>query len=96
VYLNAREYEDTKWSVAQVYKVPIMSTENLKEIVKEKEEQSKRYRSCDAYWLLVVVDFIDNAQDQEIRIDGFEKIDSEIFEKIVVYKTTFGHVLEAK
>jgi hypothetical protein len=48
------------------------------------------------YWLLVVVDFINPAQDQEIQIDGFDKIQTEVFEKIIAYKTLFGHVLEAK
>ena len=96
VYLNAKECEDAKWRVVQVYNVPIMPRDRLIEIVKDKEILSKKYEKCDAYWLLVVVDFINAAQDQEIRIDSFEKIRSEIFEKIIVYKTLFGHVLEAK
>lgn len=96
VYLNTKEYEDVKWRVIQVFDVPIMSRNRLIDIVKDKEVRSKEYRKCDAYWLLVVVDFINSAQDQEIQIEGFEKIQSEIFEKIIVYKTLFGHVLEAK
>ncbi len=59
-------------------------------------KRSRRNTRCDKYWLVVVVDFIDRAQDQEIRIDGFEKIDSTVFEKVIVYKTLFPHVLEAK
>jgi len=70
--------------------------EKLRAIVSDKEAQSKSYQRCDAYWLVVVVDFIDPAQDQEIQIDGFEKIASTVFEKVIVYKTHFGHVFEAK
>jgi hypothetical protein len=96
VYLNAQEYDDAKWRVIQGGDVPIMSRDRLIDIVRNKEVSSMEYRKCDSYWLLVVVDFINPAQDQEIRIEGFEKIQSEIFEKIIVYKTLFGHVVEAK
>jgi len=96
VYLNAKEYEDAKWRVVQAYDTPIMSRDMLIEIVRDKETLSRKYKECDAYWLLVVVDFTNRAQDQEIQIGCFEKIQSEIFEKIIVYKTLFGHVLEAK
>jgi hypothetical protein len=53
-----------------------------------------QYRPCDAYWLLAVVDFMDRAQDQEIRIDGLETVRSAVFQNIIVYKTHFGHVQE--
>ncbi len=96
VYLNAKEYEDPKWRVVQCYSGQLMSMEKLRAIVSAKEAQSKCYRHCDAYWLVVVVDFIDRAQDQEVQIDGFEKIASTGFERVIVYKTHFGHVLEAK
>ncbi|OGW22947.1 MAG: hypothetical protein A3K09_05995, partial [Nitrospinae bacterium RIFCSPLOWO2_12_FULL_47_7] len=96
VYLNARKYEDPKWRVVQCYSGQLMSMEKLRAIVGAKEAQSKYYQRCDAYWLIVVVDFINRAQDQEIHINGFEKIASTVFEKVIVYKTHFGHVLEAK
>lgn len=86
IFLNATEYENPKWQVVQCYSGQIMSMEKLRGIVSAKEEQSKSYKHCDAYWLVVVVDFIDRAQDQEIQIDGFEKIDSTVFEKVIVYK----------
>ena len=96
VYLNTEEYEDPKWRVVQCYSGQLMSMEKLRAIVSAKEARSKHYQRCDAYWLVVVVDFIDPAQDQEIRINDFEKIVSTVFEKVIVYKTLFGHVLEAK
>lgn len=95
VYLNTREYTDSKWRVVQVYNVPVMSRERLIEIVRSKERRANKYEKCDSYWLVVIVDFMNFAQDQEIRVDGFDKIQTDVFEKVIVYKTLFGHVLEA-
>jgi hypothetical protein len=73
-----------------------MSLNSLRDIIKGKEEKSRQYKQCDVYWLLVVVDFFDLAQDQEILIEGgLDTISSEVFEKILVYKTVFGQVLES-
>ena len=76
MYLNAQHYDDPKWRVVQVYKGRMMSRDRLLDIVKAKEIRSTNYRPCDAYWLLVIVDFIDSAQDQEIRVDAFDPITS--------------------
>ncbi|MDI6790131.1 MAG: hypothetical protein QME44_05530 [Thermodesulfobacteriota bacterium] len=96
VYLCAEECATPKWRSVQVYSGSIMSRDNLIRIVRDKEESSQQYKKCDSFWLLIVVDFMDRAQDQEIQIDGFGKVESDVFEKIIVYKTTFPHVLEAK
>ena len=95
VYLNTAEYENPKWRVVQRHSGKIMSMDSLRKIVSSKERKSQSYEHCDAHWLLVVVDFTDRAQDQEIQI-GEEKIDSKVFERVLVYKTHFSHVLEAK
>ena len=95
VYLNTREYTDARWQVVQVYNGCVMSRDRLVKIVQSKERRVNKYEICDAYWLLVVVDFMNFAQDQEIRIDDFDKIQTDMFEKVIVYKTLFGHVLEA-
>ncbi|MFH1983786.1 MAG: hypothetical protein ABIL58_18250 [Pseudomonadota bacterium] len=96
VYLNNKEYRDNKWRIVQVYDVPILKMKRLLKIVRDKEHRSKKYEKCDAYWLLVVVDFMNRAQDQEIQVDNFEKVETDVFERVIVYKTLFGHVLEAK
>ncbi len=96
VYLNVEEYEDPQWRMIPCCANPLMSLEELCAIVNAKEVKSKHYRHCEAYWLVIVVDSLDTAQNQEIQIDGFAKIDSAVFEKVIVYKTYFGHVLEAK
>lgn len=93
VYLNGREYQDAKWRVSQVYTVESMSVADLEGIVREKESKAAEYNPCDAYWLLVVVDWKDPAQEQEIRIDNL-KLTSDVFEKIIVYKPDFEHIVE--
>jgi len=93
-YLISDAAEDDRWQVIQVYSTPMMSLEQLKKIIEEKEVKSKDYRPCACYWLLVVVEFIDPAQDQEIRIDGLDTLRSEVFERVLIYRTAFGHVLE--
>lgn len=80
----------------QVHTTPKMSISRLREIVKYKEARAREYTSCDSYWLLVVTDFIDRAQDQNLHTEGFETVVSDVFEKIIVYKTGFGYVLESK
>jgi len=96
VYLNAQEYDDPKWRLVHDYDGGIMSGDRLLNIVRTKELRAGKYKTCDAYWLLVVVDFMNPAQDQEIRIDGFRKLETEVFERVIIYKTLLGHMLEAK
>jgi hypothetical protein len=55
----------------QLHGFGLMSHERLTKIIREKEAKARQYVRCDAYWLLIVVDFLDSAQEQEIRIDGF-------------------------
>lgn len=56
VYLNSKEHDDAKWSVAQVHAVDLMPAAGLAEIVREKEAKATEYARCDAYWLLIIVD----------------------------------------
>lgn len=94
VYFDDREYAKPRWRINQVYDVPLMSLKNLRKIIRKKELKAKNYAPCDALWLLVVVDLIDPAQDQEIEIEGLDTIGSSIFEKVIVYKTYFEKVIE--
>jgi hypothetical protein len=93
VYLNAKDYADAQWRIAQLYSVEMASMENLISVVAQKEVKATNYRRCDRLWLLVVVDWIDQAQEQEIRTDNLE-IESSVFEKIILFKPNFNHVVE--
>ena len=93
VYVNSTEYENPKWRADSVYLGQTMSRENLISTIKDKEIKAKNYQRCDEYWLLIIVDFMDRAQDQEIKIDGIQNIRSDVFKKIIVYKP-FNHFVE--
>ncbi len=93
-WLNAGQRGNVTWRLAQTFSVPVMSRQSLKRIITDKESKAKSYRPCDAYWLLVIVDFMDHAQDQEI-VESLEGLESKFFEKVVVYKTVFGTFVEA-
>ena len=96
VYLISEEFPNSQWKVQQVHDGSVLSRDKLLKIVRTKESKVPDYLCCDAYWLVIVIDFIDPAQDQEIRVDGFQKIDSSVFERVLVYKTRYDHVLEAR
>jgi hypothetical protein len=93
IYLNSKEYDDAKWSVGQVYSVDLMSSTELEKIVREKESKAAEYLPCDDYWLLIIVDWMDNAQEQEISVQRV-KIASTVFQRIIVYKPGFEDILE--
>jgi hypothetical protein len=94
LHLHSGPYDDGKWRLQQLYYGSLMSRDRLAEIIKDKADKVKDYKPCDAYWLLIVVEFIDPAQDQEIRLDHLELIDCGVFKKVVIYKTGFEHVIE--
>jgi len=82
-----------KWKVGQLHSFGLICTQRLAEIIREKERKAKGYAPCDAYWLLIVVDFMDPAQEQEIRVGDFG-LKSDIFERIIVYKPYFEDFVE--
>jgi hypothetical protein len=92
-YLIA-DVADDRWPVFQVYSTPMMSLEQVKKIIKKKEKSSRFYRRCASYWLLVVVESMDPAQDQETRIADLDAVRSEFFEKVLIYRTAWGYVRE--
>jgi hypothetical protein len=94
LYLHSGPYDDGKWRLQQLYYGSLMSRDRLAAIIKNKADKVKNYKPCDEYWLLIVVEFIDSAQDQEIRLDNLELIDCGVFKKVVIYKTGFEHVIE--
>ncbi len=84
------------WIVSQGHDFGLMDISRLTRIIKEKEQKAQEYAPCDAYWLLVVVDFINAAQEQEIRLDDGLNVSSKVFQKIIVYKPHFEHIIETR
>lgn len=94
VYYNAQEYVDATWRPVQCYSVPGLALERLHEIVRVKARKAQAYQSCDAYWLLLVVDFMDPAQDQDLHWpDAAQPIKSP-FERVLLYKPQFAQVVQ--
>lgn len=93
-YSNGEEYSDAKWRPVQSYSAPFLSIERVRSLVTEKVEKLKGYRLCDRYWLLLVVDFMDPAQDQDIRWPAGMGTLRTPFERVLIYKPQFGQVTE--
>jgi hypothetical protein len=94
VYWNATEYDDAKWRIVQCHSKPQMLGIHLAELVTTKELKVGGYKHCDAYWLLVVVDSFDRAQEQEFSAATVCEIRSNVFENIVVYDPHFARIVE--
>src|SRR4051794_6529526 len=89
---RARRNEGAPWQVRQLHQTQIMPIERLKSIVADKEDKLKGYQPCDAFWLLVVVDFFNRAQDAQLS--DRETVTSAVFEKIIVYEPVFRKIVE--
>jgi hypothetical protein len=93
MYLGG-EYADPRWKVLQGYSVPMLQVNRVRQVVEEKARKAKDYQPCDAYWLLIAVDFWDPAQDQEVEWPSTEGVDYGPYERIVLYKPAFRRVVE--
>ena len=81
-HYNRREYSDAKWKSTQVYEVPELSSPRLRDLVAEKTRKHLKYQVCDEYWLLIVVDVMDPAQEQGIVWPAGETLERSPFERV--------------
>jgi hypothetical protein len=95
IWVNTKEYSDAKWRLVSAYSVGLMSVDSLEAIVRGKESKANEYEPCDALWLLVIVEPMDPAQEQEIRVDDLH-VHSDVFERIVIYKPLFEHIIDIR
>ncbi|WP_428718710.1 hypothetical protein [Undibacterium curvum] len=91
---SGTEKSDAKWDLIQCYDVPDLSTQRVREIVAAKASKVARYQSCDRYWLLLVIELWDPAQDQHPIWNEQDKIGPTPFERIIIYKPTTKEWLE--
>ena len=96
IYHNGNEYQDAKWSVMQSFEGVQLCPARLREIVAIKDELAKNYCRTDCLWLLLIVDFMDLAQDQELVWPLGESLKSSAFDRIIIYKPQFRQLLEIK
>lgn len=95
VYCSGREYTNARWRTSQSYGVPLLAVSRVEEEVARKTKKAANYQSCDCYWLLIVVDFMDPAQDQDIRWPAAAApVETHVFERIWLYKPLFREVVE--
>ena len=93
-YHNAIAYPDAKWRNTQSYTVNRVDPDRLRIVVEEKVAKTKQYRACDELWLLVIVDFMDRAQDQDLTLPDGLKLIAKPFNRVLLYKPQFGQVVE--
>jgi hypothetical protein len=95
VYHNPTEYFDAKWRVTQVFSGVDLAVNRVAQLVANKEQLLAEYKNCDAYWLLLVVDFMDPAQDQEIVWPGNVAPLKTTYERVIIYKPQFAQWIQA-
>jgi hypothetical protein len=93
-YLYAKECENAQWRVAQVHSVPSLQHHRVREVVASKDALRAGYAPCDRYWLLLVVDLMDRAQDQEIEWHPDEEPVRTEYERVIIYKPQYRRVAE--
>lgn len=94
VYHSGVEHPAMRWRSLQVFNVPNLDPSRITAMVAEKTKKASKYAPCDEYWLLLVIDFFDPAQDQEIVLPQSFRLDPNPFQRVLLYKPQFGQVME--
>jgi hypothetical protein len=94
IYRSFEEYSDSKWRTLQVYDGKDLQIPRVRELVQQKSKKLSGYRQCDSYWLLLIVDFMDFAQDQEIDWPVGEPPVECKYERVIIYKPQFKKYLD--
>ncbi len=95
IYHNPIEYPNARWRVCQAYSGASLSVGRVAQLVATKEQLLADYKQCDAYWLLLVVNFMDPAQDQEIVWPDDCPPLRTTYERVIIYKPQFAQWIEA-
>jgi hypothetical protein len=90
LYRSPKEYDAPRWTDLTVHAVPQLNVERLQEVVDTKAEKLAGYRHCDEQWLLVVIDFWNAGQDQQLDWPDSAVLRRRGFDRVFVFKT--GHV----
>jgi hypothetical protein len=97
LYHSGEEYENAEWQDNPLHAGSILSTERVRAMVAVKSAKALGYnKNCDAYWLLLVVDFMDSAQDQSIEWPEGTMLAKSPFEQIMIYKPQFDEVVQVQ
>lgn len=94
IFHNGKEYPNSAWLPVQSYDVPALLVPRVKDLVAKKIRKTQGYEACGVMWLLLIVDFWEPSQDQEIHWPAEENVGKTPFERILIYKTCFNEVVE--
>jgi hypothetical protein len=94
IFHNGKEYPNSAWLPVQSYDVPELLVPRVKDLVAKKIRKTQGYEACGVMWLLLIVDFWEPSQDQEIHWPAEENVGKTPFERILIYKTCFNEVVE--
>jgi hypothetical protein len=94
VYYNPVEYPDARWRVSQMFSGVNLSVDRVAQLVATKELRLAEYNQCDVYWLLLIVDFMDSAQDQEIVWPEEVAPLKTTYERVIIYKPQFAQWIQ--
>jgi hypothetical protein len=94
VHHSGEEYPNAKWRAQKVYNTRPLDSARIKSLVAEKVEKSGGYDQCDEYWLLLIVDYFDPAQDQDLVLPSEFRLEQDTFRRVLIYKPQFGQVVQ--
>lgn len=94
IFHNGKEYPNSAWRPLQSYDIPELLVPRVKDLVAQKIRKTQGYEACGAMWLLLIVDFADECQDQGIHWPAEESVGQTPFERILIFKTRFNEVVE--
>jgi hypothetical protein len=94
IFHNGKEYPNSAWFPVQSYDTPELLVPRVKDLVAQKIRKTQGYETCGALWLLLIVDFADECQDQGIHWPADESLGETPFERIFIFKTCFNEFVE--
>ncbi len=94
VYLISSTNVNGNWQIHQVYTGRSLMLDRLADLISGKETKLAGYEHCDEYWLLVIVDWADRGQDQEIEWRIENKSIESSFTKVIIFKTAFNQITD--
>lgn len=90
IYINPNIYSNPKWIYRQSHiGFNTMSIDKLTQILEDKEKKVEEFEKCDIYWLLIIIDSFDRAQEQLIPeeiLNGEVKLSSDVYKKLLYFK----------
>lgn len=87
---DGNEYPKLRWDLWHSYSTPLLNVPRVKEMVERKANKVRQYASCEANWLLLIVDFWDPAQDQLMHWPAEESVEQTPFDRILIFHTASG------